>query len=493
MKKVLIIMTALVVLTFIPAIVYGVGRQHTLHFEEGHMTATAAADRETILPGVMIGPVDVSDLTEEEARAKVEGFVEAMKGQYLTINVGDSQETVSVRSLGFSWTNPNAPEEAVRLGRSGNIIDRYMEISDVEREKSVIPLKRSVDENAVHEYIESLAEKYDKEAVNAGLELREDGTFSASMPQSGLKINESSTYMNIFNYLTEKWEGEVPLCKCDVEHLEAKGSKEELLKVRDILGEGQTDFSSSSASRQKNVRNGTEKINGHLIYPGDTFSVLNALIPFTEENGYDPALSFSNGRTEETFGGGICQVSTTLYLAVLRAELEVIERYNHSMTINYVPAAMDAAIAEGAKDFVFRNNLDYPIYIDARTVNGQCRMRIYGVETRDPNREVIFETEELARENPEGIELIADSSEYIGFLRRIQSPHQGLDTYLWKIVKINGEEVSREKVNRSYYQPGVETYRVGVRSSSDAAASAMYAAIDSGSLAAVNQVIANYG
>ena len=82
------------------------------------------------------------------------------------------------------------------------------------------------------------------------------------------------------------------------------------------------------------------------------------VVPFTEENGYAPAASYEMGSVVETYGGGICQVSTTLYLAVLRAELEVTERHNHSMIVNYVKPSMDAAIAEGYKDFKFVNSAD---------------------------------------------------------------------------------------------------------------------------------------
>ena len=92
---------------------------------------------------------------------------------------------------------------------------------------------------------------------------------------------------------------------------------------------------------------GASKLNGHIIYPGETFSVTAAVIPFTAENGYMLAPSYESGSVVDSYGGGICQVSTTLYNAVLDAELEVVERHNHSMTVSYVEASKDAAIAEG--------------------------------------------------------------------------------------------------------------------------------------------------
>ena len=97
------------------------------------------------------------------------------------------------------------------------------------------------------------------------------------------------------------------------------------------------------------------------MLPGEEFSAYETVSPFSEENGYHLAGSYLNGMVVESLGGGICQVSTTLYNAVLLAELEVVERHNHSMEVSYVQPSADAAIAESAgKDFKFRNNLDYP-------------------------------------------------------------------------------------------------------------------------------------
>lgn len=112
------------------------------------------------------------------------------------------------------------------------------------------------------------------------------------------------------------------------------------------------------------------------------------MVPFTEENGYAPAASYANGTVVESFGGGICQVSTTLYQAVLQAELEVTERHNHSMIVKYVEPSMDAAIAEGAKDFRFVNNTEAPIYIEGYTYGGKIYFNLYGEEYRSADRKV---------------------------------------------------------------------------------------------------------
>ena len=494
MRNVLIAMTSFVVLSILPGLIFGIGRARALSVAESHVSAADASTRDTILQGVYIGPVDVSGLTEDEARAKVEAFVEEMRSQKLTVNIGDTQDTLPIADIDFTWVNQDAPHEAVMLGKSGNIVERFKEIRDIEAEPYRIDLVRSVDESVIEGFIGQEIEAHEKKAVDAGLIRNDDGTFTATAPEIGLHINEHASLMNILTYLTTTWQGETPMCSMSTEVLNPRGSKEELLKIKDVLGEGTTDYSSSSSARAKNVKNGTEKVNGHVVYPGDTFSVLENLVPFDEDNGYDLAPAYANGRTEDSFGGGICQVSTTLYLAVLRAELEVVERHNHSMTVSYVKPSMDAAIAESSdKDFVFRNTTDSPIYVDAHASDGYVTMKIYGVERRDANRTVEYESEVLSTESPEGISLVASSEHGLGYIKYAQSAHDGMNACLWKIEKENGEEVSREQINTSEYNAAKETYIIGVASGSNEATSAMYRAIDQNSLSAVNSVIDSYG
>lgn len=214
------------------------------------------------------------------------------------------------------------------------------------------------------------------------------------------------------------------------------------------------------------------------------------VVPFTAENGYAPAASYEMGSVVETYGGGICQVSTTLYLAVLRAELEVTERSSHSMIVSYVKPSMDAAIAEGYKDFRFVNNTDAPIYIMGYADGSEIGFVIYGHETRDPNRTVTYESETLTTtESTTALE--ADSSAAYGSVTLESSGHTGYTARLWKVVTVNGEE-TREQVNSSTYNMTPNTYRIGTKTEDSAALAAMQAAISSNDLNKVSEAAAQY-
>ena len=160
-------------------------------------------------------------------------------------------------------------------------------------------------------------------------------------------------------------------------------------RIKDVLGTYTTDYGSSPYGRKVNVVNGASKINGSVVYPGETFSVYKTVSPFTAENGYALAGSYENGQTVQTYGGGICQVSTTLYNAVIRAELKIKERHPHSMTVHYVPRSADAAIAGTYKDMKFENQYDFPIYIEGRANGSAITFTVYGEKT-NPERTVEF-------------------------------------------------------------------------------------------------------
>ena len=212
--------------------------------------------------------------------------------------------------------------------------------------------------------------------------------------------------------------------------------------------------------------------------------------PFSEANGYYMAGSYVSGKVVDSLGGGICQVSTTLYNAVLLAELEVTERYNHSMIVGYVDPSADAAIAESSgKDFKFVNNTDYPIYIEGYTHDKQITFNIYGKETRDAGHSVRYESEVLEVINPPADQIYADAGQPIGYIVT-ESAHIGYKARLWKITLENGVEVSREQVNSSSYKMVPRSATVGTATSDPQAYEEIMAAISTANIDHVKNVAA---
>lgn len=234
---------------------------------------------------------------------------------------------------------------------------------------------------------------------------------------------------------------------------------EELKSVKDVLGSYSTD--AGGGERWQNLKTGVEKIDGTVLAPGEEISIHDVTAPYDAEHGYVAAGSYENGQVVETYGGGICQVSTTLYNAVLFSELEVTKRYPHSMLVTYVEPSRDAAIAGDVKDFRFKNSYKTPVYIEGEIDDdNQLKFTIYGKDTRKKGRTVEYESEVTATEEY-GRTYKEDLDAPLGSIRYEGSPHTGKTAKLWKIVKQDGKKVSRDVINESHYQKSDEIIVVG--------------------------------
>lgn len=227
--------------------------------------------------------------------------------------------------------------------------------------------------------------------------------------------------------------------------------------------------------------------------PGQEVSVHDLTAPYDEEHGYVPAGSYENGQVVDTYGGGICQVSTTLYNALLFAELEITKRYPHSMLVNYVDPSRDAAIAGDMKDLRFKNNYDTPVYLYGEIdENNQLHFTVYGKDTREEGRELEFESETIEKVEYEVVYKV-NSEAPLGSMSTVQSPHTGKSAQLWKIVYQDGKEVSRDVINKSNYNKADQVIEVGTKSSNPEASALVKNAVATQDKAKIKATIAQAG
>lgn len=447
-------------------------------------------ETDTIPQKVFAGDLSIGGMTQEEAKAAIQQYVDGLMDEKITIKAGKNILEVTAADLGISWSNQEMVTEAAGLGKSGNLISRYKAMKDLEKQDKVYEISYSVDREKAVKLLEDNSETLNTKAVDAGLK-RENNGFTIIPGSQGVTVNVEESLEIMEKYFSAEWKGTGASVELAADVTEPRGTEEELSKVKDLLGGFHTSYSSSGAGRSQNVTNGTAKINGSVIYPGEQFSVYQAVSPFNAENGYELAGSYENGTTIDTYGGGICQVSTTLYNAVIRAELGIDERFNHSMIVNYVDASADAAIAGTYKDLKFTNNTDAPIYIEGYTAGKVLYFNIFGKETRDSNRTISFVSETLSTTDP-GVQYKAAPSQPIGYIRTEQSAHVGYTAQLWKIVTVNGVEESREVFNKSTYNPSPRIVMVGTASANGDAVAAMNAAVGTQDEATINAAAAQW-
>ena len=407
--------------------------------------------------GVYIGNIDVGGMTEQEALNAVTDYVNNAGEAVFTLTAGEHSTQVKASDLALEFTDMNVVSEAMDVGKSGNLIKKYKDKKDLENGSVVIDMVLNVDHDTVSQ---------------------------------GVEVNVEKSIAAIENYVSNDWDGQGGNIELTAEIVEPKGSEEELSKVKDLLGGFNTNYSSSTQNRCDNIATAAGKINGTVLYPGEEFSVYETIGPLDAANGYELAGAYENGQTVQSYGGGVCQVSTTLYNAVILAELEVTERSNHSMIVTYVKPSMDAAIAGDYKDLKFVNNQDVPIYIEGYTSGKNVYFNIYGEETRPANRKVTYESEVVSEQDP-GTQFVA-TGDPVGTMSVSQGKHVGYVAQLWKVVTVDGVEESREVFNKSTYKASPKIVNVGTASEDPNASATIGAALATGDEGTIYAAVAQF-
>ena len=215
------------------------------------------------------------------------------------------------------------------------------------------------------------------------------------------------------------------------------------------LGKYTTDYSSSSNDRAYNIKLACEKINGYVLSPGEEFSYNDVVGPRTVERGFRIANVYVGNTVQPGIGGGICQVSSTMYNSVVFADLEITARRNHTLPVSYVPLGRDATVSYGATDFKFKNNTNFPIEIRAIAENGLNTITIIGTDEH-PEREIKIVTTQTGTSSPKVV-IQKDPELLEGEIKVESKGTNGSSHISYKVVYENGVEISRTQLAKSVY------------------------------------------
>ena len=306
--------------------------------------------------------------------------------------------------------------------------------------------------------IEKIYNEVYKEAKDAYIE---ENPFKLHVEENGLDFGVSiDEAKKIISEQKEIYE--IPLkidkAKVKTEDLGDKLFNQSLSKYTTIYDAGNT-------SRGTNIAIAARTINGTVILPGETLSYNKILGNTTKEKGYKLGGSYVNGKVVPAYGGGICQVSTTLYNAVLYANLEIVERYNHSYSVSYVPASRDATVSYGGKDFKFKNSRTYPIKIVASAKNGVISVSLKGIK-EEKEYDIEIKSTTLST-TPYSTTYQDNSNLAEGKEKVIQVGHNGMKSQAYKIVKYNGKTISKTLLSSDTYQPMNRIIEKGTKKSNN--------------------------
>ncbi len=422
-------------------------------------------DKDTVIAqGVSIDGIDISGMTADEARQTVEEYVDSLENAWLDLTFagqeGEEEERLRFSDLGFSWDNPEVVDQAAALGNTGNLLERYQEIRDLENENVDLPIEYSWDDSILREFLNEQAEERDAEPVNATMTRRGSG-FEVTESVTGLSVDVNATIEAVKTAIeTDGLHGQDVSLDAVVEVTEPELTTEMAESVQDILGEYDTPYNPAEIDRTQNLATACNYINGVILLPGESLSFFDYLYPVTAERGYRGAVAYQGGRYVDSLGGGLCQVSTTCYNAVLLAELDVLSRSPHSMTVSYVEPGLDSGQAwSSGKNLEFANNTDYPVYVEAWVSGGTLYIGLWGKETRPDNRTIRYGSD-VTEEWPYAGQTVYeyDPSLPYGVQQQTQGEYPKATGHAYKEVYIDGELVSKE-----YLSDEVDIYRATPR------------------------------
>ena len=467
-----------------------------------------------MINGISINGIEVSGMSKEEVKEKLSKIIEEKEKKQILIKHGDFETEISPELLEVKYDLDGAIDKAYNTGRDGNIFANNYSILFTMVGKKNIEVEYSLNEEVLNKTLQDASAKLPG-AIKESSYYIEDDKLIITRGTKGVAINvedaankikenlkdinkKNSEYIELF--VEEREPKDIDLDKIYQEvHKDAKDayytkepfeifpevngvdfnleeakkllaeSKEEYtitltitkpkVTIEDIGTEAFPDrlsvfttrYDASNYNRTTNLRLACQKINGTILMPGDTFSYNKTLGERTIAAGYKEAKIYAAGEVVDGLGGGICQISSTLYNAVVMANLQIVERSNHQFVTSYLPAGRDATVVYGAIDFKFKNTRKYPVRLTANVQNGIATVEVFGIK-EDQEYTITFDTRTVGTIAPstkyEDDPSLAEGEEVVK-----QKGTNGIQTETYITKNLDGKVVSRDLLSKDTYTP----------------------------------------
>jgi len=398
-----------------------------------------------IAKGVYIKGIDVSGLTKEDATKKISSYVSSSIPEEIKLKHNDFETSLSTSQLSIYFNTEEAVNMAYNIGKNGNIFQKNTEILNTLFSKVNIDPGFSIDEEQLKKDLQDISSKLPDKVIESSCYIDDNRLIiTKGQAGKSIKVEDSANYitkeinnLNVQNnplelitedaypnqidldavynevhknpvnayysqnpYVVHPSENglDFAISLDDAKNLLQEQKDEYVIPLKvlypsvttnmigteafpDLLSEFSTKYAASNKNRTTNLILASKKINGTVLMPGETFSYNKVVGARTIAAGYKEAPIYVSGRVEDGIGGGICQITTTLYNAVLYANLDIVERSNHQFVPSYAGPSRDATVVYGAIDFKFKNNRDYPIKITCSVSGGIANFKIWGLKS----------------------------------------------------------------------------------------------------------------
>lgn len=429
-----------------------------IFFLSGFLYIRYILNLSVIYPNIYIDGIDVGGLHRDEAIALLkENMDKAYQSDYFILSVPQKQYKIYFRDIDYLPDYENAVELAYNTGRRGSVTERLREIWKVRKNRLSIMPQMCYNSGKTLKILENIRKETFKEPQNAQISIF-NGKVEIKPHVAGFAIDVEKSLKRIENFLIDRvWED----VKLYYEEILPRVTMQMVENINFKLGEFATVFNPENDSRVHNIKTACNKINQKLLLPGEEFSMDKTLGDRTEQNGYRRAKVIINNELVDGLGGGICQVTSTIYNSVLLSGLKVLERRNHTLPSTYIEMGRDATISQGYIDFRFKNDTGYAVLIEAKTVGNRVMVTIWGrepeVKTTRRIRTKIIEVIE-----PQGVEEVIDNSLKPGETMVIREAKPGYKVEVYRdTLDSSGNVIKTEKISVDTYQPQKKKIKIG--------------------------------
>jgi vancomycin resistance protein YoaR len=409
-----------------------------------------------VYPGVTLEGVAVGGRSREEVRQILELWRQEYHSRHILVYFGDTAFRLEAGDIDYDLDAEATAEEAYAYGRRGSWWDRLKNIRAADQEGFRIPVKVRYNESKLAAILAGWREAIDRPPRSAAFSLAEGGI----VPQEQGRHLEVEALRPLLLTALAKGDGQNVALPVTPLYPEVTVADLEETGIREIWTTFATIFDPADANRSANIRLAARRVNGHIVYPGQVFSFNQVVGPRDLAHGFKEALEIVDGEFVPGIGGGICQLSSTLYNAVLLANLQIVERTSHSKPLGYVGLGRDATVVYDALDFKFANNSGAPVMILAETTKNKLTVGVVGQQPLPVAVEILSADRRVI---PPAVVKKQDPELYLGETKLDKQGKPGYEITTIRVVYAGGREVKRETLAKDRYLAENTIVKVGMR------------------------------
>ncbi|NPV89185.1 MAG: hypothetical protein HPY50_00220 [Firmicutes bacterium] len=400
-----------------------------------------------ISQGAFASNVEIGGMPPAQAAEVLSrSFEDSLNNRVVLLTDGERNWSVSLSDINFKPDFNQTVDAAYNFDHQGSVSERLTRSWTLRQNQADFPLQGTFDTDKMVTLLNQIDSSTYREPQSSRIE-SPDGNLVIVKEQLGRRLNLEASLDQIRQDLNAGLSTPIPLV---FDTLEPTIRESDLHGIHQIMAIYTTIYNPNDVNRSTNVEIAARTINGLLVKPDQVFSLNESLGPRVAEKGYKPAPVFSNQKLVKDIGGGICQVATTLYNALLQTRLEITERWPHSSPITYAPLGLDATLAGNTYDLKFLNNTGVPVYISATAEKGIVTVTIYGTAGEGQvTRRIVTEKEVVAP--PTVVKY--DQNLPMGESKVIQKGKEGYKVKVYRITEVAGQETGREMLSDNYYRP----------------------------------------